>query len=149
MGDFSPVPNGSGLVATGHVTYCGWFIIHGYGTTYIYVHKDGAQDGRNSLVFRYSDFDHVDPPEITWSDKSSLHISVHALGEVTKQVATIDDVKIDYSIGTTDVPAGDLERWRMHVALLSAVMLVFLTAIGMTSVKSLRKLQSPSSPPRI
>jgi hypothetical protein len=111
------------------------------------VHKDGANDGRDSLVFRYSNFGHFDDPEITWSDKSSLHISVPAVGEVTKQVATIDGVNILYSIGTTDVPAGELKRWRMHIALLSAVLLVFLTAICVIIAKSIRNLNRQSSPP--
>lgn len=142
--DFSPVPNGSGLVATGHVTFCGWFIVHGDDTTYVYVHKDGTKDGRDSLVFRYSNFGHLDPPEITWSDKANLHISVPAVGEVTKQIATIDGVKILYSIGTTDVPVGDLERWRMHIALLSAVLLAFLTAISVITVKYIRKPKKPA-----
>jgi hypothetical protein len=143
VGDFSPVPNGSGLVATGHVTSCGWFIVHGDDTTYVYVHKDGANDGRGSLVFRYFNLGHLDDPEMTWSDKSNLHISVHAVGEVTKQVSTIDGVKILYSIGTTDVPAEELDRVRRRIALVSAVLLVFLTAICVIIAKSIRNLNRP------
>lgn len=138
--DFSSVPNGSGLVATAHFTSCGYFIIHGDATTYIYVHPEGTEDGRTSLVFRFSNFDHFDPPEIMWSDKSSLHISVPAVGEVTKQIATIDGVKILYSIGKEDVPAGASDRTRRRIALLLLVSLVFLTAICVITAKSIQKL---------
>jgi hypothetical protein len=139
--DFSPVPNGSGLVATSHFTTCGYFIIHGDATTYVYVRAEGTKDGRKSLVFRFSNFDHFDPPEIMWSDKSSLHISVSAVGEVTKQIATIDGVKILYSIGTEDVPAGASDRIRRRIALLLFVSLVFLMTICVITAKSIRKLQ--------
>ncbi len=82
--DFSPVPNGSGLVATAHFTSCDYFIIHGDQTTYIYVNKEGTKEGRKSLVYRFNNFEHLDPPEIKWTDKSSLHITVPAVGEVTR-----------------------------------------------------------------
>lgn len=138
--DFSPVPNGSGFVATAHLTSCGYFIIHGDATTYIYVHPEGTKEGRKSLVFRFSNFDHFDPPEIMWSDKSSLHISIPAVGEVTKQIATIDGVKILYSIGKEDVPAGASDRTRRRIALLLFVSLVFLAAICVITAKSIQKL---------
>ena len=138
--DFSPVPNGSGLVATAHFTTCDYFIIHGDETTYVYVNEEGAKEGRKSLVFRFSNFDHLDPPEVMWSDKSSLHISVPAVGEVTKQVAAINDVKIFYSIGKEDVPAGASDRTRRRIALLLLVSLVFLTAICVITAKSIQKL---------
>lgn len=138
--DFSPVPNGSGLVATAHFTSCGYFIIHGDATTYIYVHPEGTKEGRKSLVFRFSNFDHFDPPEIMWSNKSTLHISVPAVGEVTKQIATIDGVKILYSIAKEDVPAGASDRIRRRIALLLFVSLVFLTAICVITAKSIQKL---------
>jgi len=75
-----------------------------------------------------------------WSDKSSLHISVPAVGEVTKQIATINGVRILYSIGKEDVPAGESDRNRRHIALLLSVVLVFLTAICVMTAKSIRKL---------
>jgi hypothetical protein len=138
--DFSPVPNGSGLIATAHSTSCDYFIIHGDQTTYIYVNKEGTKEGRKSLVFRFDNFGHLDPPEIMWSDKSSLHIYVRAVGEVTKQIATINGVRILYSIGKEDVPAGESDRNRRHIALLLSVVLVFLTAICVMTAKSIRKL---------
>lgn len=138
--DFAPVPNGYGLVATAHFTTCDYFIIHGDQTTYIYVNKEGTKDGRKALVFRFSNFDHLDPPEIAWSNKSTLHISVPAVGEVTKQIATIDGVKILYSIGKEDVPAGESDMNRRRIAYLLSVLLVFLTAIGAITVKSIQKL---------
>jgi hypothetical protein len=140
VGDFAPVPNGYGLVATAHSTTCGYGFIHGDQTTYIYVNKEGTTDGRKSLVFRFSNFGHLDPPEIAWSDKSTLHISVPAVGEVTKEIATIDGVKILYSIGEEDVPAGASGRIRRRIASLLAVMLVFLIAMGAVTVKSIQKL---------
>ncbi|HTV60311.1 MAG TPA: hypothetical protein VMJ93_15670 [Verrucomicrobiae bacterium] len=138
--DFAPVPNGAGLVATTHFTTCGWFIVHGDETTYVYVNKQGTEDSRKSLVFRFSNFGHLDPPQITWSNKSTLHVFVPAVGEVTKQIATIDGVTILYSIGKEDVPAGESGRTRRRVALLLSVSLVFLTTICVISVKSIRKL---------
>ncbi len=138
--DFSPVPNGSGLVATAHFTTCDYFIIHGDETTYVYVNEEGAKEGRKSLVFRFSNFDHLDPPEVMWSDKSSLHISVPAVGEVTKQVAAINDVKIFYSIGKEDVPAGESERLNKHIAEALFPILIGLIAICVLTAKSIQKL---------
>lgn len=138
--DFSPVPNGSGFVATAHFTSCDYFIIHGDQTTYIYVNKEGAKEGGTSLVFRFNNFDHLDPPEIIWSDKSSLHISVRAVGEVTKQVADIDGVKIFYSIGKEDAPAGESEKLNTHIAEALIVLLIVLIAICALTAKSIQKL---------
>lgn len=138
--DFSPVPNGSGLVATAHFTSCGYFIIHGDATTYTYVHPEGTKEGRKSLVFRFSNFDHFDPPEIMWSDKSSLHIFVPAVGEVTKQVAAINGVKIFYSIGKEDEPAGESERLNKHIAEALFPILIVLIAMCVLTAKSIQKL---------
>ncbi|MFZ0979774.1 MAG: hypothetical protein WAN23_10270 [Candidatus Acidiferrales bacterium] len=80
------------------------------------------------------------PPEIARSDKSSLHFYVPAVGEVTKQIATIDGVKILYSIGKEDVPAGASDSIRKRIALVLFVLLVFLTAICVITAKSIRKL---------
>lgn len=137
--EFSPVPNGSGLVATAHFTSCDYFIIHGDQTTYIYVNKDATKEGEKFLVFRFNNFDHLDPPEIMWSDKSSLHISVPAVGEVTKQVAAIDGVKIFYSIGKEDVPAGETNRIRRRIAGVLFILLIFLTAICVMTARGIQK----------
>ncbi|HTX15596.1 MAG TPA: hypothetical protein VMD77_09905 [Candidatus Baltobacteraceae bacterium] len=142
--DFSPVPNGYGLVATAHFTSCGYFIVHGDATTYVYVNPEGTKEGRKSLVFRFSNFDHFDPPQIMWSNESTLHISVPAVGEVTRQIATIDGVKILYSIGKEDVPAGESDRDRRRIALVLFVLLVFLTAICVITAKSIRKANKVS-----
>jgi hypothetical protein len=138
--DFSPVSNGSGLVATAHFTSCDYFIVHGDQTTYIYVNKVGTKEDRKSLVFRFSNFDHLDPPEITWSDKSSLHISVPVVGEVTEQVAAIDGVKIFYSISKEDLPAGESEKENAHIAEVLFPILIALIAICVMATKSIQKL---------
>src|SRR5579864_6058489 len=143
--DFSPVPNGSGLVATAHFTSCDYFIIHGVQTTYVYVNKVGMREGRKSLVLRFDNFGHLDPPEILWSDNSSLHISVPAVGEITKQVATIDGVKIFYSIGKEDVPAGESERLNTHLAEALFPILIVLIAISVLTAKSIQKVNKKTT----
>jgi hypothetical protein len=137
--DFSPLPNGSRLVATANLTSCDFFIIHGDQTTYIYVNKEGTKENGKSLVFRFNNFDHLDRPEIIWSDKSTLHIAVPAVGEVTKQVAAIDGVKILYLIGKEDTPAGQSDRIRRRIGGVLFALLIFLTAICVMTARSIQK----------
>ena len=75
-----------------------------------------------------------------WSDKTSLHISVPVVGEVTKQVAAIDGVKIFYSIGKEDLPAGGSEKENVHIAEVLFLVLIALIAICVLAAKSIQKL---------
>jgi hypothetical protein len=138
-GDLPSVLNGSGMVATVHVTSCTFGLAHGEGTTYVYLHKSGENDSRKSLVFRFDNGNHFDSPQITWSDNLNLHISVPAVGEVTKQIASKDGVKVFYSIGKEEMSREESLRIRRHDAKISFVWLVFLTGICVLTVRSIRK----------
>ena len=54
-GDFPSVPNGVGMVVTGHSTGCAVVLLSTAFTTYIYVHKIGESDSAKSLVFRFDE----------------------------------------------------------------------------------------------
>jgi hypothetical protein len=143
-GDLPSVPNGSGMLATAHFTSCSYGLAHGAETTYVYVHKTGEKDSRKSLVFRFDNGDNIDSPQITWSDDLNLRISVPAVGEVTKQIASKDGVKISYSIGKEDMSREESLRIRMHDGEILFVCLVFLTGICVLTVRSIlrqKKLQ--------
>jgi hypothetical protein len=137
--DFPSIPNESGTVATSYTIDCTYFIAHGEETTFVYVHKTGQEDSRKSLVFRFANASNVDDPLITWSDGSDLRISVSEVGEVTKQLAVIDGVKILYSIGKEDAPAGETDRIRKRIAGVLILLLLFLTATCVLSARSIRK----------
>ena len=138
-GDLPAVPSGSGMVATAHFTSCTYGFAHGLETTYVYVHKAGEKGERKSLVFRFDNGGHLDEPQITWSDSVNLHISVAAVGEVTKQIALIDGVKISYSILKEDMSREESLRIRMHYAKILFACLVFLTGICSLTVRSILK----------
>ena len=144
-GDLPSVPSGSGIVATAHITSCAYGFGVGAATTYVYVHKTREEDSGKSLVFRFdnsSDFDNsgnLDRPQITWSDSLNLHISVAAAGEVTKQIASMDDVKISYSIGKEEMSRQESLRIRMHDAKILFALLIFLTGICVLTVRSILK----------
>ena len=138
-GDLPSIPNGSGMVATAHFTSCTYGFAHGLETTYVYVHNTGEKDGRKSLVFRFDNGGHLDEPQITWSDNLSLHISVAAVGEVTKQIASIDDVNISYSILKEDMSREESLRIRIHYAKILVALLVFLIGICVLTLRSILK----------
>ena len=114
------MPNGTGMVATGHSTGCAIALLSTEFTTYVYVHKAGEQDSAKSLVFRfYESPEGFDGPKITWSDDSNLHISVSKVGEVTRQLNSIGGVKVSYSIGKQVFPREqDLKESRRWAAVL-------------------------------
>jgi hypothetical protein len=138
-GELPSVPSDSGMVATAHFTSCTYGFAHGLETTYVYVHKAGEKDGRKFLVFRFDNGGHLDEPQMTWSDNLNLHISVGAVGEVTKQIASIDGVKISYSILKEDMSREESLRIRMHYAKILFAWLVFLTGICVLTIISIRK----------
>ncbi|SRR5258706_7135489 len=137
--DFPSIPNGNGMIATSHVIDCTYFIAHGEETTFVYVHKLGNEDSKKSLVFRFDNADNSDDPHITWSDNSNLRISVSEVGEVTKQLATIDGVKIAYSIGKEDMSATESERIQRRITEVLVVLLILLTAICVITGRSIQK----------
>ena len=106
------VPNGAGLVVTAHTTGCDCAFVHDTGN-YIYVHPVAKSDSRRSLVFRYSDSEvpRIKPgetngsaPKITWIGPTALNIAVDHIGEISKQLDSMQGVKISYTIGTQDYP---------------------------------------------
>jgi hypothetical protein len=141
-GDLPSVPNGTGMVATAHVTSCSFGLAHGAETTYVYLHGLGEKDSRESLVFRFANAGNLYRPQMVWSDNSALHISVSEVGEVTEQVTSKDGVKISYSIGKEDMSRKESFRIRIQDAKSSFVLLIFLTLICVLAVRSIR-IQKP------
>jgi hypothetical protein len=127
--DLPSNPNGFGMIATAHTTYCDYFIAHGNGVTYIYVHGARESDSRSSLVFRFDNGDRegAQQPQIRWSGKSSLHISVGTVGEVTKQVNSVEGVKISYSIEKEQVARG--ESFRLKMYFLGVMLILFIGGV--------------------
>jgi hypothetical protein len=138
-GDLPSVPNGTGMVATAHVTSCSFGLAHGAETTYVYLHGLGEKDSRESLVFRFANASNLYRPQMVWSNNSALHISVSEVGEVTEQVTSKDGVKVSYSIGKEDMSRKESLRLRMHDAEISLVWLICLTLICVLIVRSIRK----------
>lgn len=138
--DLPSVPNGAGMEGTAHVTSCGYFIAHGDDATYFYLHRAGEKDTSQSLVFRYDNIHGGQPtPQIVWSDSSTVHISVSQVGEVTKQVPSTDGVKILYSVGLEDTPAGSSATLVRCTAAALFVLLYFLVKACVLTLRSLRK----------
>ena len=139
-GDFPSVPNGTGMVATGHSTGCAIVLLSTEFTTYVYVHKAGEKDSAKSLVFRfYESLEAFEDPKIVWTDNSNLHISISEVGEVTKQLNSVDGVKISYSIGKVDFSHEESLRLTRHYDEILLVWLVFLTLICALTIRSIRK----------
>jgi hypothetical protein len=137
------VSNGAGMVATGHETWCDDVFVHD-GATYIYVHRSGKGESRKSLVFRFGNsVDYgvqYEPPRLEWGDKSTLHISVGTVEDVTKQVNFIDGVRISYSIGKEEYLREDWDRsleQLKHIAEGMLVALVALTCVCVILVRSI------------
>lgn len=129
------VPNGTGLVATGHSTGCAIALLSTEFTTYVYVHKAGDKDSAKSLVFRFYESPSFDGPKIVWGDDSNLHISVSEVGEVTKQLNSMDGVKISYSVGKEAFSREEDLKESRHWATLLFVCLTFLTGVCFLTVR--------------
>jgi hypothetical protein len=139
-GEFPSVPNGTGMVATGHSTGCTIALLSTEFTSYVYVHKAGEKDSAKSLVFRfYESPEFFDYPKIVWSDDSNLHISISEVAEVTKQLNFIDAVKISYSVGKEAFSRGEDLKASRHWATVLFVWLTFLTGVCFLTVRSIRK----------
>jgi hypothetical protein len=137
-GDLPSVPNGIGTVATAHSTSCDYFMIHGDETTFVYLHRLGEKDSAKSLLFRFYDSSSNDAdPHMEWADSSNLRISVPAVLVVTKQVTSMNGVKISYSIGKEEMSREEPARLRMHDATILFACLVLLTAICVLTGRSL------------
>jgi hypothetical protein len=135
-GDFPSVPNGAGLVATGHSTGCAVVLLFTAFTTYVYVHKIGESDSAKSLVFRFNESpDSSAEPQIVWSDASNLRISVSTVDAVTKQLTSINDVKISYSIEKEELSLEEVEREVRHDAGIAFVWLIFAAGVFIRYLK--------------
>jgi hypothetical protein len=135
-GEFPSVPNGTGMVATGHSTGCAIALLSTEFTTYVYVHKAGEKDSAKSVVFRfYESPGFFDGPKIVWSDDSNLHISVSEVGEITKQLNSMDGVKISYSVGKEVFSREEDLKESRHWATVLFVWLTFLTGLCFLAVR--------------
>jgi hypothetical protein len=144
-GDFPSVPNGTGMVATGHVTGCAVFLLTTEFTTYVYVHRTGEADSRKSLVFKYDSTGLSVDQQIAWSDNSNLHVSTPEVGAVYKQLTSVDGVKISYFVGKESDPAEVVAReFRLDVEI-SSVWLAFWSGVCASTLRSILKTR-PSVP---
>jgi len=144
---FPPVPNGEGMVATAHETSCDYAPVHGDDTTYVYIHRAEERDSAKSLVFRFENIPNGESgqsPRLLWSDNLTLHISVSQVGEITKQLASLGQLRISYSIGRENTPAGSSQRFKVHIAEASFGLLIFMIGIFILTVRSLRKERAAS-----
>jgi hypothetical protein len=133
------VPNGTGMVATGHSTGCATVLLSTEFTTYLYVHKAGEKDSAKSLVFRFHESPEVfDDPKIMWSGNANLHISISEVGEVTKQLSSMDGIKISYSIDKEDVSHKRSLKDSIRQGAVLFVFLIFMTVICFVTVRSIR-----------
>ncbi len=137
--DLPSVPNATGIVATAHVTSCSFGFAHGAETTYVYLHKPEEKDSRQSLVFRFANAGNLYRPQMSWSDNSSLHISVSEVGEITEKIASKDGVKISYSIGKEDMSWDEDFRLRMREAKTTSIWLIFWAGICVLTIVSIRR----------
>jgi hypothetical protein len=145
-GDLPSVPNGAGMVATEHFTSCGYFIIHGEVTTFVYLHTVGEKDSAKSLVFRFYDSSSNDvDPQIEWADSSNLRISVPAVWVVTKQITSMNGVKISYSIGKEEMSREEPAKLRMHDARILFACMLLLTAICVLTGRSLLRKKNTTT----
>jgi hypothetical protein len=138
--DFPSASNGAGKVATAHAVDCTYGLAHGADTTFIYVRKSELKDDGKSLVFRFDNFGTSGEPQMTWNGNSDLLISIPEVGEVTKQLDSMDGTKITYSTGKIDLSPGDYRRATRRYAEILLVLLVFLIAVCGLSIRSIRKL---------
>jgi len=135
-GDFPSVPNGAGMIATGHSTGCAFFLLGTAFTTYIYVHRAGEPDSANSLVFRFDESpDSSEDPKLIWSDASNLRISVPEVSAVTKRRTSINGVNISYSIVKEEVSLEEVERQVRHGAELSTFWLILWIGVWIRYMK--------------
>ena len=145
--DIRPVSNDAGMIAAAHVTSCDNFV-HDR-ATYVYVHRSGTNDSRKSLVFRFGNADDTDSPAMTWIDKSTLHISIGHVSEVSKQISHIDGVEITYSIGKEDFPREDSARAGREVKHLAegmSVVLLLLIWVCVILVRSIVRERMAGDP---
>jgi hypothetical protein len=145
-GDFPSVPNGNGMVATGHSTGCAIVLLSMAFTTYVYVHKVGESESAKTLVFRFDEsFGSSEDPQIVWSDASNLHISISKVDAVTKQLTSINGVKISYSIGKEGVSLEEVERGVRHDAGIALVWLIFAVGVFIRYLKRSAAKISPTA----
>jgi len=148
-GDFPSVPNHTGIVATAHETGCAIVLLSTEFTTYVYVHRAGEEDSARSLVFRfYESPNSFDCPKIVWINDSSLYISVSDVGEVTKQLNSMDGVKISYFVGKEVFSREEDLRESRRWATVLFVWLISLTGVCFLTIRSIKK-QKRSDPLRV
>jgi len=144
-GELPSVPNGSGMVATGHSTGCAIALLSTAFTTYVYLHRLGESDSAKSLIFRFDEGEYYGDPQITWTDTVSLHISVPGVMLVTKQVTSVGTIKISYSVAKEDMSREQDLRYRKHLAEVLFACLAFLIGICFLAVRSIGKQKNKES----
>jgi hypothetical protein len=136
--DLLSAENGAGIVATAHVTDCTFGLAHGAETIYVYLHRLGEKDSSKSLVFRFDNIKSWDRPHVKWINSTNLHISIREVGEISKQITSLGDIKIFYSIDQLDISAEESSRLTKHDALMLCAWLVLLTSVFVLALISIR-----------
>lgn len=141
--EYASVPNGAGIVATAHQLYCTGLATTA--TTYVYVHRRDELDSPSSLVFRFDNADSDPPPNMAWTNPTTLELSISEVGEITRQLNSIGSVRIAYRIRIQDVAAGTSFRQNERFEGESLLVLaVFVGALILTVrvLKRYRDLES-------
>jgi hypothetical protein len=133
------VAGGDGLVVSGHHTYCDNFIHDS--AVYVYLHRVNEPADRRHLVFRYSDYAWLPEPKIRWTGTSALYISVGPVVEVTKEVSSMEGVRITYSIKSEQYSRRDADREVYDVLLLAGGVLLFGILMAILSWRLIRSIR--------
>lgn len=135
-----PVFNGSGMVVSGHHTFCD-NVVHD-AAIYLYLHEAGGTDSPSSLIFRYADDPNTSPPTIEWKDAHTISISVGDVVQITRLIEFVDGIRIDYDIGREKFHR---DAWGSHVRKLKyifaalAFSLILLAISFVLSIKAIVK----------
>ncbi len=137
------VAGGDGFIVSGHHTYCD-DIIHD-SAVYVYLHRATESDDRRHLVFRYADNFLVPEPKIVWTGKSTLSISVGPVVAVTKEVSSLEGVRITYSVKREQYPRSDMEADTHEMELLVGGVLLFGILMAIVSWRLIRSIRQGRS----
>lgn len=104
--DAEPISNGTGIVAVVRKTRCsgGW---EEQANFFVFVRQSNAQNSRANLAFRYTPTNGSDEgPRLHWLSDHLLRITIGdgQITQITKQVPSIDDVRVIYSYRWTEHP---------------------------------------------
>ena len=86
------VPNGTDMEVSGYRTDCDTLAKDSL--VYVHLHRKGQRESRSTLIFRYDGND----PKVRWIDNDHISIQADGLSSVSKQVALVNDIMINYDL---------------------------------------------------